>query len=145
MVRRGNGEATSIERTEANIDINISAYIPDSYIDDEVLKLSMYKKIASIETEEDEQDMRSELIDRFGDIPKATEDLIMVARMRSLAERGGISRVIIRGDKMKLEYPKRTETKPVMLFLSRKTGNLREAIQLLEVMTSKKKESDKDN
>ena len=144
-VRALNGEATSIERTEANIDINISAYIPDSYIDDEVLKLSMYKKIASIETEEDEQDMRSELIDRFGDIPKATEDLIMVARMRSLAERGGISRVIIRGDKMKLEYPKRTETKPVMLFLSRKTGNLREAIQLLEVMTSKKKESDKDN
>lgn len=144
-VRALNGEATAGERTEANIDINISAYIPDSYIDDEVLKLSMYKKIAAIETQEDEYDMRGELIDRFGDIPKATEDLLKVARMRSLAEKAGLMRVMIRGDKMTLEYPKKAEIKPVTLFLSKKTGNLNEAVQLLEVMASKDNTHSDDN
>lgn len=137
-VRALNGEVVDTERHEASIDINLSAYIPDTYISDEVLKLSMYKKIASVETAEDEEEIKGELIDRFGDVPKATSDLIKISRMRSNAERVGLSRVIIRGDKMTLEYPKKSNTKSVVLFLEKKTNNLNEAIDMLEVMAKQK-------
>ena len=138
-VRALNGEATDTKRHEANIDINMSAYIPDSYISDEVLKLSMYKKIAAIETAEDEEEIRSELTDRFGDIPKATEDLIKVARLRSLAESIGLIKVTVRGNRMTLKYPKKDNVKDTVLLLSKKTNNLGEAADLLHVMSMKAK------
>ena len=138
-VRALNGEATDTKRHEANIDINMSAYIPDSYISDEVLKLSMYKKIAAVETAEDEEEIRNELIDRFGDIPKATEDLIKVARLRSLAESIGLIKVTVRGNRMTLKYPKKDNVKDTVLLLSKKTNNLGEAADLLYVMSMKAK------
>ena len=146
-VKALNGEAVDAERTDANIDINVSAYIPDTYIADEVLKLSMYKKISSVETDVDEEDIREELIDRFGDIPKATEDLIKVARMRSAAEKIGLSRVIIRGNRMTLKYPAKSGNKDIVLFLDKKSGNLGEAVALLDVMYTEtmKKKSEEEN
>ncbi len=73
------------EYIETTIDISINAYIPDSYIEDEVLKIETYKKIASIENMEDKMDMEEELIDRFGDIPKPLENLINIAYLKALA------------------------------------------------------------
>ncbi|MBQ9180456.1 MAG: transcription-repair coupling factor, partial [Firmicutes bacterium] len=133
-VRALNGEAVESERHEANVDVNISAYIPDTYIGDEVLKLAMYKKIATATTKEDEDDIIEELTDRFGDVPGATRDLIKVARLRALAEDMGLSRVIIRGNKLTLEYPQKKKAKDTVLFLERKSENLGEAIDLLTVM-----------
>ena len=52
------------------LDVNVDAYIPDSYIPNEYQKLDIYKRIAAIESEEEMEDMMEELIDRFGDIPK---------------------------------------------------------------------------
>lgn len=51
------------------MDLNIDAYIPASYIPNEYQKLDIYKRIAAIETEEEQEDMLEELIDRFGDPP----------------------------------------------------------------------------
>ncbi len=58
------------ESFETTIDLSVSAYIPPSYIKDEVQKIESYKKIASIRNEADLEDMQDELIDRYGEPPK---------------------------------------------------------------------------
>ncbi len=55
------------------MDLNIDAYIPASYIPNEYQKLDIYKRIAAIETEEEQEDMLEELIDRFGDPPRKVQ------------------------------------------------------------------------
>ena len=73
------GEVVPTRREDTTVEINVSAFIPETYINDEVTKLTIYKKIAAISDKEDFSDMKDELIDRFGDIPKPTWNLIRVA------------------------------------------------------------------
>ncbi|MBQ8956554.1 MAG: transcription-repair coupling factor [Lachnospiraceae bacterium] len=67
------------------IDMDIDALIPDSYIRNENMKLDMYKRIARVSSDEEASDMRDELLDRFGKIPKGTENLIGIALLRTRA------------------------------------------------------------
>lgn len=69
------------------IDMDVDAYIPPSYIVNEVQKLDIYKRIAGIEDEKECEDMREELLDRFGEIPKSVENLLRIALIRSHAHR----------------------------------------------------------
>ena len=82
MQLKGGGEEEIYTTT---VDINIDAYIPDSYIKNEYQKLDVYKRIAAIETEEEMDDMMEELIDRFGDIPKKVQQLLHIAAIKGLA------------------------------------------------------------
>ena len=78
------GEGT-VEAFDTVIDFNIDAFIPPSYIKNEVQKLEIYKRISGIESETEADDMRDELIDRFGDIPRAVENLLEVSLLKGLA------------------------------------------------------------
>jgi transcription-repair coupling factor (superfamily II helicase) len=105
-------------------------------------KISSPADLSHLKQEEIKQlaeEIRNELIDRFGDIPKATEDLIKVARLRSLAESIGLIKVTVRGNRMTLKYPKKDNVKDTVLLLSKKTNNLGEAADLLYVMSMKAK------
>ena len=73
------------ESFDTTIDIDIDAYIPMGYIPNEVQKLDIYKRIADIKTEEETEEMLEELIDRFGDLPKPVENLLYIAKIKSLA------------------------------------------------------------
>lgn len=73
------------ESFDTSIDINIDAYIPMGYIPNEFQKLDIYKRIAGIETEEETEEMLEELIDRFGDPPKSVENLLYIAKIKSMA------------------------------------------------------------
>ena len=81
------------EKPEALIDIKVNANIPESYIPTGAQRMEMYKKISLIQTPEDEQDIMDEFIDRFGDMPKATERLVRVALTRAIATEVGIERI----------------------------------------------------
>ena len=78
---------------ETKIDIDIDAYIPSDYIRNEKQKLNVYKRIASIETEEDYYDMRDEIMDRFGDMPAMVEDLVDIAYIKAMAHRAYITEI----------------------------------------------------
>ena len=72
---------------ETVIDFNIDAYIPPSYMKNEVQKLEIYKRISAVETEEEAMDMTDELTDRFGDPPRAVENLLEIALLKAAAHR----------------------------------------------------------
>lgn len=67
------------------VDMDVDAFIPASYIVNEVQKLDIYKRIASLESDAECEDMRAELMDRFGNIPKSVENLIQISLIRVLA------------------------------------------------------------
>ena len=87
---------------ETKIDLNIDAYIPSSYIKNEMQKINVYKQVASIETEEDYSDMQDELIDRFGDMPQKVVNLLSVALMKSLAHKAWITEISESGKNIKI-------------------------------------------
>ncbi|MCC8150873.1 MAG: transcription-repair coupling factor [Lachnospiraceae bacterium] len=73
------------ERFDTVIDIEMDAYIPASYIENEYQKLDVYKRIAAIRTEAEKEEMLDELIDRFGEPPRSVQDLLLVAQLREQA------------------------------------------------------------
>ena len=67
------------------INLDADAFIPPEYIVNEVQKLDIYKRIAGIENQKELDDMKDELIDRFGAVPKAVENLLRIALIRDQA------------------------------------------------------------
>ncbi|MGN0243349.1 MAG: transcription-repair coupling factor [Lachnospiraceae bacterium] len=96
-VARLKGEKVE-EDFETSIDITVDAYIPNTYVRNEVQKLELYKRIASIETLEEMEDMQLELIDRFGEMPKPVVNLLLIALMKAKAHHAGITEVTQKGD-----------------------------------------------
>lgn len=83
----------SDEEPEIQIDINVSSYIPDSYIENGSQKIEVYQNIALCRTEEDIQNVIDELIDRYGVMPKELENLIEVARIKEMCRNAGIVKI----------------------------------------------------
>src|SRR5699024_6196062 len=94
------------------IDINIDAYIPESYIKNEYQKLDVYRRIAAIETEEEMDDMTEELIDRFGDIPKKVQQLLHIAALKGLAHSAYVTAVEQKGQDYKFTMYERAKIDP---------------------------------
>lgn len=92
-VRIEKGELDETDTFTTTMDLNLDAYIPDSYIPNEYQKLDIYKRIAGIESEEEMDDMLEELIDRFGDIPKKVQQLLQIANLKALAHSADVTAV----------------------------------------------------
>ena len=103
-VRELKGELPPEKEPEVNIDLNIDAYIADEYINKEIQKIEMYKKIASIQDEQDVIDIKDELLDRYGDLPKQVENLISIAYIKALAGKLGISAITEKKDALIFQF-----------------------------------------
>ncbi len=113
-VRYLKGESEEEDYT-TTIDLNVDAYIPDSYIPNEYQKLDIYKRIAAIESEEEMEDMTEELIDRFGDIPKKVEKLLEVAALKAEAHKAYITAVEQKGEKYTFTMYEKAKVNPVKI------------------------------
>lgn len=83
---------------EVTADLTVSANIPESYISSTEERMDFYRRIARIRTEEDADDMVDELIDRYGEPPKAVNNLISVALLRAAASEVGFTDVSQKGN-----------------------------------------------
>jgi len=95
------GEATAEARgitpetnADTQVNITVNAYIPEKYITSHHLRISAYKRIAIIETEQDLEDTLDELRDRFGETPAAVRNLAQVALIKNIASRSKITEVL---------------------------------------------------
>ena len=82
-----------VNRTETNIDINITSYLANHYIKTEDDRLEIYKKIFHITSREDYDEIWDEMVDRFGDLPKTAISLLAIAFIKAMAKRLGIKTV----------------------------------------------------
>ncbi len=78
---------------ECTVDIKLSAHIPEKYIPSLPQRLAAYRRISAIKTEEERLDVTDELLDRYGDMPKAVCDLIDVAYLKNLAAMQGFTEI----------------------------------------------------
>lgn len=99
-VQQAKGMELLPKAEETTFNLPIPAIISGRYIENEVLRLQMYKKIAMIETDEDEAEIIDELLDRFGDIPRDTMNLIKISKIRALAGKLGVSEISQQGYKL---------------------------------------------
>lgn len=97
-IRTMKGGKPEREELETNIDLQVDAFIPASYIKSEYQKLDMYKRIAALENEGERSDMEDELVDRFGDIPAAAQNLLRIAVLKATAHRSGILQITQKPD-----------------------------------------------
>lgn len=89
---------------DVQIDLNITSYIPDSYIPYSSQKIEMYQDIALCKDEQDIQNVIDEMIDRFGNMPPEIENLIEIARIKILCKKLKISKVQSKKDNILLIF-----------------------------------------
>ena len=94
------------EPIETTVDIKVDAYIPSSYIEDEIQKIEVYKKIAAIENLNDYKEIKEELEDRYSSIPEAVYNLMDIAYIKSLAKELLIEEIKEFKSEVRFKFPK---------------------------------------
>ena len=84
VIKEEKGEKVE-ETIDVTIDLNVSAFIPENYIEDSSQKIEIYQDIANCRTEEDLQNIIDEIIDRYGNMPDEVNNLIEISRIKNLA------------------------------------------------------------
>lgn len=92
-VAKKRGLETKEEKTEIEIELEIDAYIPSSYIEDERQKIEIYKRIRELKSQEEWLELQSDLIDRFAEFPDEVEQLLAVGQIKMEGERALIEKV----------------------------------------------------
>ncbi len=97
-ISEAKGEEPEHPQIDCLVDLQVQAHIPEKYIPSLNQRLEIYRRISDIRSKEDSQDVIDELIDRFGDIPKAVMGLIDVALIRNMASKFGIFEIKQQGE-----------------------------------------------
>jgi len=87
------GVPMTTSQYETTVDLVIDAFVPATYIRSENTKLDVYKRIAGITTRSELEDMQDELTDRFGELPKAADNLLGIAYIKSIAKSSYITEI----------------------------------------------------
>ena len=102
----------TMEDFETSVDLNIDAFIPDTYISNEFQKLDIYKRIAGIENQSDYDDMLEELLDRFGEPTKAVLNLLAIAKMKAIAHQAYVTEMKQIGKEIKITLYEKAKINP---------------------------------
>ena len=89
---------------DCTIDTDLEILIPDEYVESITERLSLYTRLDNSETEDELQQMRVELVDRFGPIPHQVEDLFVTVRCRKLGVELGFERMLLKNDSLKCYF-----------------------------------------
>lgn len=92
-IRRRNGETEETPSAEVQIDLQIDAYLPKTYVFGEQTRMDLYRRIAAISGTEEYNEMADELCDRFGDAPSSVLNLLEIALIKNTAVSVGITEI----------------------------------------------------
>ncbi|MFW5973359.1 MAG: DEAD/DEAH box helicase, partial [Bacteroidota bacterium] len=96
---------------ETLVDVDEDAFIPDAYLSNNVERLNVYRRISEASSTEDLDNMRIEILDRFGPVPDEVDNLLRAARLRLLGQPLRLSRILFKNQRLFL-YPPRQEDDP---------------------------------
>jgi len=99
----------SVARTDTIIDADVDAYIPEFYVEDDTERLDIYRRLYKTETIKAVDDIRLELIDRFGSSVEEVENLFMLSNLRALAAKSGFRKIELHKRTLRLHFPPDTE------------------------------------
>ena len=88
------------EEIDVQLDLDVSSYIPDEFIEDSNQKIEIYQEIALCKNEDEIKDITDSIIDRYGNMPKEIEKLLDIARIRNACRAKNIIKVAQKSDKV---------------------------------------------
>ena len=125
-ILRQKGELTEEEFT-TSVELPVDAFIPATYVKNEMIKLELYKRISGVWTKEDYEDMLDELTDRFGEPPQAVLNLLTIAKVKALAHEAFITAISYKNRQVHIEMTPGIKVKMELLddFLAKYLNNIR--------------------
>ena len=129
------------KKTECSVEMNVSAFIPETYIKSPVQRIDIYKKISLIENVSDKMDITDELLDRYGDIPKSVDALLNVSLLRSYGAKANIGKIIKRGNSI-LFYPEKMDLMTWSSLAADRKGSMLISLELRPYITLRAKPND---
>ncbi len=97
-------ELTGTAETAPELDIRVTAFIPDGYVESNTRRMDAYKEIAEISSLKEEQDFKSSMLEVYGALPEETQNLINIAVVKMLASRLGISKITVNKSQVSLAF-----------------------------------------
>ncbi len=116
---------------DCTIDTDLEILIPDDYVESITERLSLYQRLDNCETEDDLQQMRNELVDRFGPVPHEVEDLFIIVRCRKLAVDMGFERMLLKNDSLKCYFVNKPDS-PYF-----ESGTFKQILSFIQTQTNK--------
>ena len=107
--RNGNADTNTRTRGNAELILQIDAYLPDIYISDQRHKIEIYKKIRQIDNRVNYEELQEELIDRFGEYPDVVAYLLEISLVKSYLDKVFVQRVERKDNKMTVQFEKITQ------------------------------------
>ena len=150
VIKEEQGIEVKQER-DIQIDLRLSSYIPETYIEENSQKIEMYQNIALCTSEEDINDVLDELIDRYGEIPKETLNLIEIARIKIMAKEANVLKITQRENSVvfyidKMDINARYDGKMISNLIEKYKADFRlsQGIEPYITLDTKKIKNDKD-
>ncbi|GAO99369.1 transcription-repair coupling factor [Fructobacillus ficulneus] len=97
-------DSTNTERTDAELILGVLAFLPDDYVEDSAEKIELYRQIRQAQSDEDFENVESDLIDRFGDFPDEVGRLLLVSRIKNLADQAEVSQIRRQKNKVTIRF-----------------------------------------
>lgn len=107
--RNGNANANTRTKGNAELILQIDAYLPDTYISDQRQKIEIYKKIRQIDNRVNYEELQEELIDRFGEYPDVVAYLLEIGLVKSYLDKVFVQRVERKDNKITIQFEKVTQ------------------------------------
>ena len=124
VIKETRGE--KVEKTqEIYIDLNISQYIPDEYIENETIKMDIYQEIFSSSSEEELEDVKLSIIDRFGKFGIEIENLFNIAKIKLKSKEKNIEKIIQKNNRIYFYLPEEYEIKNLEGLINKYKHNLK--------------------
>jgi transcription-repair coupling factor (superfamily II helicase) len=110
--------------TETQLNLGLNIRIPNDYIPEENQRLRMYKRVASVENDQQLADVRTEMLDRYGPLPAPVETLFRYAGLKLIAQKLGVASVDRKRDQIAIKFTEAAQIEPERLarFVSSERG-----------------------
>ena len=113
-IKREKGQIQE-EYFDTTIDLEMDAYLPENYVNSEMQRLDIYKRIAEISSEEARDEMLDELIDRFGEPGKPVQNLLFIAMLRTEAHKAFVTELAQKQDEVIITMFERAPIDPLLI------------------------------
>ncbi len=126
------GQGTTEQPAPPDVVLDRPAHLPDQFVEDDDVKLDLYRRLARATSSGDIDGLRDELRERFGPLPVEAETLLDMARLRVLGAVLGLQHVLVRGDEARLTY--RAGTNPRLAGLTSALDDVQLAAEVRRTM-----------
>ena len=96
--------------SECTIECDLHAYLPETYVPGASERMMLYRELDSLSNDEQIDNFRKRLLDRFGALPKEAEELLRIVPLRNLARRAGADRLVLHNRQMTLYFVQNTDS-----------------------------------